>query len=415
VAGIAARKHLVVKIKVRCAANVCITAILCAVPGSHRVDSFTGHILVITAPVVSSDGICFEVDLWADGVAVLVMRLAVLVVAILSATFCKQFLLGWLGQEDIHIALDLLSGGPIDLAILLQALLGLVGSVILSLASCPATVVVVLAIQVVASFVCAIGGLAFCLHAVASGIHLDVRVVSSNALRVQRRPLSVRILKLADLELEPVPEGRIHSKVGNLARAKATAVPGGVIQNATFLGRYGAILLEFDREIIQSSTMLDVRMILDEEHVSALLVRLPITILWTAVTANLLLLLTALEAEDSVVELHLIIAMSLVQSGPDVSQQLLLDDLKRSRDITVQLVVRILLTLSKSVLHEVLKEGRHLRDIAAAHSVEKVVYSCLKRSLHLHVHGQECGSVRYSTLRHDGQRKVALHVADSFL
>jgi hypothetical protein len=353
-ARIAARKHLVVEVKVGCATNVCIAAILRSVPGSHRVDSFTSHILVILAPVMRTP-CCFEVDLWADGVAVLVMGFTVLVVAILSAAFRKQLLLGWLGQQDIHIAFDLFGGRPIDLAILLQTLLGLVGSVILGLTPSPAIVVIVLAIQEVASFVFAVVGLAFCLHAVASGIHLDIGVVSSSALRVQLRPLSVRSLKLGDLNLEPITKGCIHSKVGNGARAEAATIPGGVRQNATFLGRYGALLLEFDHEIIQSPAMLDVRMILDKEHVSALLVRLSIAILWTAVSANLLLRLASLEAKNSVVELHLIIAVSLVQGGPDVSEQLLLDNLEGGRHITVQLVVRILATLSDGVLHETRK------------------------------------------------------------
>jgi hypothetical protein len=89
-------------------------------------------------------------------------------------------------QQDIHIALNLLGSRPIDLAILLQALLGLVGSFELSLASSPASVVIVFTIQNMAGFVFTIGCLAFCLLAITLGIHLHIGVVGGSALVVQK-------------------------------------------------------------------------------------------------------------------------------------------------------------------------------------------------------------------------------------
>ena len=74
---------------------------------------------------------CAEVFFRADGVAVLAMLFAMLANAIQNA------------------------------------LLGLVGSCVLSLAAPPTLVVIVFAIHVVASLMCAILGLAFRLHAIA--------------------------------------------------------------------------------------------------------------------------------------------------------------------------------------------------------------------------------------------------------
>merc|ERR1719359_1433683 len=157
---------------------------------SHRRCSFRSHILVATTTVMLGvGGGCIEIDFWADRVAVLVLGFTVLVVAILSATSGKQFLLSWLGKQDIHIAFDLLGSRPIDLAILLQALLGLVGSFELSLASSPAFIVGVFAIQIMASFIFTIGNLTLCLLAITLGIHLHIGVIGSSALVVQNRPL----------------------------------------------------------------------------------------------------------------------------------------------------------------------------------------------------------------------------------
>jgi len=63
------------------------------------------------------------VDLKTDGVAVLVVFLAGLIDAGLTAALGEQFLLGVIMEEDVDIAFDLLGRRPIDLAILLQTLL----------------------------------------------------------------------------------------------------------------------------------------------------------------------------------------------------------------------------------------------------------------------------------------------------
>jgi hypothetical protein len=68
------------------------------------------------------------VNLRADLLALHVHRCAVLIVAIFSSTIFEQLLRGGLFKHHIHVAFDLLSGRPIDLAVLLQALLCLVGS-----------------------------------------------------------------------------------------------------------------------------------------------------------------------------------------------------------------------------------------------------------------------------------------------
>jgi hypothetical protein len=63
------------------------------------------------------------VDLEADGVAVLVIFLTGLIDASLRATLGEELLLRVIMEEDVNIAFNLLGRRPIDLAVLLQALL----------------------------------------------------------------------------------------------------------------------------------------------------------------------------------------------------------------------------------------------------------------------------------------------------
>jgi hypothetical protein len=63
------------------------------------------------------------VDLEADGVAVLVIFLTGLIDASLRATLGEELLLCVIMEEDVNIAFNLLGRRPIDLAVLLQALL----------------------------------------------------------------------------------------------------------------------------------------------------------------------------------------------------------------------------------------------------------------------------------------------------
>jgi hypothetical protein len=165
-AGMAARRNLVIKIEVGCAAHDCVTAIRSSMTGSHVRRTLISHVLIILTPQVLTPG-CVEVDFWTDQVALLVHLLTVLAVAVLCAALCKQFVLRGLGQQDIHIAFDLLSCRPINLAILLEALLGFVDLMVINLAPCPARVVDVIACQIVASLVLAVDGLTFCLLAIA--------------------------------------------------------------------------------------------------------------------------------------------------------------------------------------------------------------------------------------------------------
>jgi hypothetical protein len=64
-----------------------------------------------------------KVDLQADGVAVLVVSLASLIDASLATTLGEELLLGVIVEEDINVALNFLGGRPVNLAVLLQALL----------------------------------------------------------------------------------------------------------------------------------------------------------------------------------------------------------------------------------------------------------------------------------------------------
>jgi hypothetical protein len=63
------------------------------------------------------------VDMGANGVAMLVICLAGNIYAVSSATLGEKLILGVLVQEDVNEAFNLLGCRPIDLAVLLKALL----------------------------------------------------------------------------------------------------------------------------------------------------------------------------------------------------------------------------------------------------------------------------------------------------
>jgi hypothetical protein len=359
-AGMAARRDLVIKIEVGRAAHIFITAIRSSMPGSHIRLTLSSHVLIIRAPQVLSDTATVEVDFWTDFVALLVLMLTVLAVAVLCAAVCKQILLCWLGQQDIHIAFDLLSCRPIDLSILLQALLGLVGSFKLSLAFCPATVVDVIASQVVAGFILAVDGLAFCLHAVAFCILRHIAMIRIAALVPMCHPRIVRRFKLGDLITEPSAEVSIHFQVSNSTCTEATTIPSAVRQQAAPLLGFRALSLEVRHEIIQCAAFSNVLLVQAKESIAALLVRRPVAMLRTGALGSVLLILATLKTEDLLVELRLVEAMCFVQCTPDVSKQLLLDDLERGCYISIKLVGAI----ADGILNEKLEEGGHLGHIA---------------------------------------------------
>jgi len=80
----------------------------------RRVIHYHGNVAL--APVAT------VINFRANRGAVLIVLLTGNVDAIFCSTLCQKLLLGVLMQEDVQIALDLLGGGPINLAILLLAL-----------------------------------------------------------------------------------------------------------------------------------------------------------------------------------------------------------------------------------------------------------------------------------------------------
>ena len=117
------------------------------------------------------------INLRANLVASHVHLLSPLVDAIFRATLCEQVLLGGIGHENIHIAFNLLCGGPINLAVLLQAILLRILCADCCFARSPASLVIVLAIHEQAGLMLTIAGLALCLLAVTFCILLDVDTV----------------------------------------------------------------------------------------------------------------------------------------------------------------------------------------------------------------------------------------------
>jgi hypothetical protein len=288
-ARLAAWRHLVVQVKMRGAAVLTLST----VPRVNAaLDTFTGHVNVcplmsclilhisesatgitfLVLPPIVVGPLSFEINLNADVITLLVHLLTILVEAVLRTASVKQRLSVGLFEENIDIAFNLLCGRPINLSILLKALLDLVGSFPLRLTASPTPVVVVIAVQEVASFPPAIGRLTFCLSTIALSIQLDIGMVGLCALLVQLSPLAKRNLKGGNLLLEPRAKGSIHIKSCNVCRTKSTAVPGGVGQQTTLLLSFRAIVrCERCNVVIQCPAFGDVLFVFVKEFVTAFL------------------------------------------------------------------------------------------------------------------------------------------------
>jgi hypothetical protein len=130
----------------------------------------------LTAEGVLDEFVTIIVNLFTD-VALEVHLLTVLAVAIGCATYRHEIFLGRLFQEYIDIAFNLLSGRPINLAILLEAFLVLFGLVFNLKATFPALVVESVTVAPMATIVLAVSRLTFCLHAITLCILLEVLAV----------------------------------------------------------------------------------------------------------------------------------------------------------------------------------------------------------------------------------------------
>jgi hypothetical protein len=193
-AWMAAWRLLVVQVEMGRAARIITFP---TVPCADRMFTLMGHILICmlmsglilhtsrSATVVAFflitplmfTPISIEVDILANVVALVIHLFTILVVAIVGAAFFEQCCIVGLFQENIHKAFNLLRGGPINLSILLKTFLGLLSSLVISLASTPTLVVSVLAIQVVTTLILTICGLALRLLAITLSIFLDINFV----------------------------------------------------------------------------------------------------------------------------------------------------------------------------------------------------------------------------------------------
>jgi hypothetical protein len=139
------------------------------------------------------------VNLWADGCAVLVVCLAGIVDAGLRSTLGQKLLLGVIVEEDIDVAFDLLGGRPVNLAVLLQALLLVHVNLILTPALLLALLKVDRAGGELTCILLAEAFLEFLLGPVAIHVNSEEGMVISLALIVQLDPLSISRLVSDDL------------------------------------------------------------------------------------------------------------------------------------------------------------------------------------------------------------------------
>jgi len=238
-----------------------------------------------------------------DVVALEVHLLAVLAVAIGCAAHCLQIFFCWLFQEHIDIAFNLLSGRPINLAILLEAFLVLFGPVFILEASSPTLVVDSVTIAPMATVVPTVCRFAFSLHAITLCILLEVLAVRFLARLEVSSPLVIGALEDAELLAQPLTHGVVHFHFLDFGQVLTIAVPGGVRQQAAILlNLHGAMrFVEVVHESIQTTAGRDVVFVKAQEIIPTFFVGLTIASSPTGTSPTLwgvqiLLLLAFLEA-----------------------------------------------------------------------------------------------------------------------
>jgi hypothetical protein len=219
-----ARRHLVVNVEVLSAtllvlaANLAIVAVLGEHLGSivvtlevtiskEELAHFFAELMAIDdhGQICADDGgpDTIVVNLEADGVAVLVVCFASFIDASLATALGEKLLLCVIVEEDVDVALDFLGGRPIDLAVLLQALLLEDKLLIPGPAAGTALLVLHSAGCVFASILLAHAQLELLLGRIARHVSLEEIVIGSLAFAPQELPLLVTALVLHNHLLQP--------------------------------------------------------------------------------------------------------------------------------------------------------------------------------------------------------------------
>jgi hypothetical protein len=142
---VANHRNLVVNVQMLSASHLSFTSHTTTVTGHDVISIGIARVLAITEKVLASRSTrsmivnsnrssllvntlnirphAIVVNLWANGCAVLVIFLTGNIHTSLRTTLCEKLLLGVIMEEDIKVTLDLLGGRPVDLAVLLKALL----------------------------------------------------------------------------------------------------------------------------------------------------------------------------------------------------------------------------------------------------------------------------------------------------
>jgi hypothetical protein len=217
-----ARRDLVVNVKVLSAALLVLTSSPATMPcenlGSVVItlevtvsEEELAHFFAELVAIDHHSQICTDdlgpntivVNLKADGVAVLVICFASVIDASLATTLGEKLLLGVVVEEDVDIALDFLGGRPIDLAVLLQALLLEDELLVPRPAAGTALLVLHGASCVFAAILLAHAQLELLLGSIARHVNLEEAVIGSLAIAPQELPLLVTALILHNHLLQP--------------------------------------------------------------------------------------------------------------------------------------------------------------------------------------------------------------------
>jgi hypothetical protein len=157
------------------------------------------------------------INVLTDPCACVVVLLSLFVYAIVTVTVLCEILLGVIMEQDPNVTFDLLGGRPIDLAVLLQALLVLHNFLILFPTLSLAAVVVNTASFGFTMIPLTRYLLKVCLNHIALDVSLHENFVCSRARAVQRIPPPITGLELGDHASQPAPVCFIDSSIAGFA------------------------------------------------------------------------------------------------------------------------------------------------------------------------------------------------------
>jgi len=316
------------------------------------------------------------VDMGANRVTMLVICLTGNIHALCSATLGEKFLLGVLVQEDVDEAFDFLGCRPIDLAVLLKALLLLDELRV----STPAAFLALLEFDSACSFVAtalsAQALLKFLLSCIADHVNCEEIMVVCLALCMILQPSVVSAREVADHLLNPASVcSRAITKLSNtdLIIAALLVASHEVWAETFFVWAWEVLPVEDEAtELTAALAHLDIRFV----HFSSTF-HVSLVVTFTLIghaDASCCGLLVGVDASHKAqfcvaVQVLLVNLVLLHECGLDVPHKDFADGFQRIANVLIKFPSRHLNRLVSQALHQ----GLHVRDITVSNSSKKVL------------------------------------------